>query len=166
MKLIVAANEEWGIGYNGKLLSRIPEDMSFFKETTTGKAVIMGNSTFKSLPDAKPLKNRINIVLSKDTNLRIPGVLVCNSLKDIFYISGMCYKDDIFVIGGQSIYELLLPYCSIAYVTKFSGSPTQNADRFFPNLDSMPNWKLIKTSETKSYNEISYNFNIYKNSLT
>ena len=163
MKLIAAVNEEWGIGCNGELLCKIPEDMSFFKEMTLGKVVIMGNSTFKSLPSSKPLKDRINIVVSKDVNLRIQGAIVCGSLNDVFYISNMCHTDDVFVIGGQSIYKQLLPYCAVAYVTKLTAL-TQKADSFFPNLNSMSNWKLIKTSLTKHYNDISYNFNVYENS--
>lgn len=163
MKLIVAVNEEWGIGCEGELLSRIPDDMAFFKQKTMGKVVIMGNSTFKSLPESKPLKNRINIIMSKDTTLRIRGAIVCNSLKDIIYVSNMCHTDDVFIIGGQSIYEQFLPYCSIAYVTKIVTRPPQKADKYFPNLDAMPSWKLVETSEKKYYRNMAYNFTIFEN---
>lgn len=162
MNIIVAVDENWGIGFNGDLLMRIPEDMAMFQKITSGKVVVMGRCTFNSLPHGKPLKNRINVVLSKDSDMAIEGAAVCHSLPDLLKLCGMYASDDIYIIGGQAVYEQLLPYCTTAYVTKLWPSPGR-ADRFFPNLDEEPDWSLAEQSKTQSYNEFSYAFLKYVN---
>ena len=79
---IVAVNEDWGIGYNNDLLEHIPADLKFFKEVTTGKTIIMGKNTFLSLPNQKPLPNRVNIIISHSPDLNIEGAVVCSSIED------------------------------------------------------------------------------------
>ena len=122
MKAIVAVDLNWGIGYRGNLLQRIPEDMKFFKQMTLGKVVIMGRETFESLPGKEPLKDRINIVLSKDECFTNEKVTICRSLDELFYELKKYNSDDVFVIGGESIYTQLLPYCSEVYVTKIDNT--------------------------------------------
>ena len=110
MKAIVAVDEAWGIGKDGKLLTHLPEDMKFFRTVTKGKVVVMGRKTLQSFPDAKPLKNRINIVLTSDDTMNGEGLIVCRSVDDALKQLKEYDSDDVYIIGGQSIYEQFLPY--------------------------------------------------------
>lgn len=161
MKIIVAVDKNWGIGKNGNLLFNIPEDMKFFRETTTDKVVIMGHNTLKSLPNGKPLKNRVNIVLSKDKSLKINGAIVCSSVDEVLEKVKGYNSDDVFVIGGQKIYEQFINFCKFALITKVEESG--DADTFFPDVDKMSNWKCIAMSAIKYEGEIKYRFTIYEN---
>ena len=160
MNLIVAVSENWGIGCDGKLLFRIEEDQQYFKAKTIGKVVIMGHTTYKSLPASRrPLPNRTNIVLSRAKNLLIPDVITCSSLEEFDTILESYKSEDIFVIGGEEIYKQLLDRCTVAYVTKIYAELP--ADKFFPNLDELPEWILAEESETKYHNSIAYSFFVY-----
>lgn len=161
MKTIVAVDENWGIGYKGNLLMRIPEDMKYFKELTWGKTVIMGRETFISLPDMQPLKNRKNIVLSKDKNFKHGLLTICNSLEHLFKELENYDPNDVFIIGGESVYSQLLPYCTEALVTKIKKG--FKADRYFPNLDVIPSWSIENTSGLKYFNGVAYEFVKYVN---
>ena len=123
MKAIVAVSDNWGIGNDNELLFHIPEDMKFFKDMTSGHSVVMGHNTYESI--GKPLLNRKNYVLSRDTSLSIDGVTVIHDISQI--------PDDSFVIGGESIYKILLKYCDTVFVTKIHR--TKKCDKYFPNLD-------------------------------
>jgi len=160
MNLIVAVAKDWGIGCENKLLFRIPEDQKYFRATTIGKIVVMGHSTFKSLPGGKPLKGRTNIVLSRDTTLSIPGVMVCNSSGQLFEQLKAYNSDDVFIIGGAKVYSEFLNHCKKAYITKIDA--ILPADTFFPNVDEMPNWKLAEESELKEHNGLTFRFCIYE----
>lgn len=162
MKAIVAVDLNWGIGCRGNLLQRIPEDMKFFRQVTLGKVVIMGRETFESLPGKEPLKDRINIVLSKNVCFKNEKVMVCYSLDELFQELKKYNSDDVYVIGGESVYAQLLQYCKEAYVTKIESKYI--ADKYFINLDKEENWDLVSTSELKSYNNIQYRFLKYLNS--
>ncbi|NLP48525.1 MAG: dihydrofolate reductase [Clostridiales bacterium] len=160
MQAIVAVDKNWGIGYENNLLFNVPEDMRFFKEKTTGKLVVMGRKTFLSLPGQKPLPNRKNIVLSRDKNFSPQGVLVLSSVEDLFEYLQAYKSDDIFIIGGQSIYETMLPYCSRIYVTHFeSESPS---DKFFPPLNCHSEWERTFTSEKVHSKGLTFTFNTYE----
>jgi len=148
MNLIVAVSANWGIGYENKLLYRIRGDQQFFKDMTEGKVVVMGHSTFRSLPGGKPLANRTNIVLSRNPELRIPDVTICASIPQLNEILQAYATEGVFIIGGESIYSQFLDSCSHAYITKIESIP--KADTFFPNLDALPNWQCIEESETKT----------------
>ena len=131
MNIIAAVDKNWAIGKNNELLVRIPMDQKFFRETTTGKVVVMGRKTLESFPNAKPLKNRKNVVLTTDKNFKCDGTEIVHGIKTIVEKYG---GDDTFVIGGGEVYKQLLPYCDSAYITKvFSDG---NADVFIdmPNL--------------------------------
>lgn len=160
MKAIVAVDMHWGIGCGGNLLQRIPEDMKFFKDMTVGKIVIMGRTTFESLPGKKPLKNRVNIVLSKNEDFNNEEILICRSLEQLFEQLEKYDPDEIFVIGGESVYTQLLPYCTEAYVTKIENG--YEADKYFINLDKEEDWDLVSESDTKKYKEIQYKFVKYE----
>lgn len=143
LKLIVAVADGWAIGYKGDLLARISTDLKRFKELTTGNAVIMGYNTLISLPGSKPLKNRDNIVLYPD-EIEIEGAVVVHSLQEAVEAAEKIKDKDVFVIGGGSVYNQLLPYCDTAYITKIDKS--YEADTFIPNLDELPEWQIEEES--------------------
>ncbi len=160
MNLIAAVDLNWGIGYNSKLLEKIPEDMKYFKEKTLGKVIVMGRHTLESLPNKKPLEQRINIVLTKNKNYNCEGVILCYSLEELFMELKKYNDDDIFIIGGESIYEQLISHCDIAYITKIYKEYVHN--KVLVNLENDNQWKKISTSEIQAFkNNIYYAFNIY-----
>lgn len=139
MKAIVAVDSNWGIGFCGHLLFNLPKDMKHFRDTTIGKTIIYGTKTLKSLPDGKPLKNRTNIIMSRNPDLEVPGATVVHDIKELKAAVDI-NSEDVYVIGGEQIYKLLLPYCSHVVVTKvFTTAPAITAQ--FPiNLDFAPDW--------------------------
>lgn len=160
MKAIVAVDQNWGIGYQGDLLQRIPDDMKFFKQMTIHKVVIMGRGTFDSLPGRTPLPDRINIVLSKTLNDEFgSSLIVCQSLAQLLEEIRKYDPDDLCVIGGESIFNLLLPYCSEVYVTKIL--KTYPADKYFTNIDRAEDWQLVYEGELQSYKDIQFKFTKY-----
>ena len=160
MNIIVAADKNWAIGKNNKLLVSIPQDMKFFRETTTGKVVVMGRKTLESFPGGQPLKKRVNIVLTSDKNYHVNGADIVHSIDALLEELKKYPSEDIYVIGGESIYRQLLPYCDKAYVTKIDHA--YDADTFFPNLDEDPQWRMTKTSDEQTYFDLEYEFTIYE----
>jgi len=160
MNAIVSVDNNWGIGCKNDLLFHVPEDMRFFKCMTTGKTVVMGEKTFYSLPNQKPLKDRNNIVLSDNPELKIEGVTVCNSLDQLLALLDTYKTEDVFIIGGQAVYELMLPYCSTAYVTQFYAQA--EADKHFPNLSKSKAWKLAERSEPVESKGFTFTFDRYE----
>ncbi|MDP4177563.1 MAG: dihydrofolate reductase [Bacillota bacterium] len=161
MKAIVNVDLNWGIGCGGKLLQRIPEDMKFFKEMTINKIVVMGRETFESFPNKSPLKDRVNIVLSKNELFSDERIIICRSLNEVFNNIKKYNTDDVYIIGGESIYNQFLPYCTEVYATKIKN--TYIADKHFPNLDEKKTWELVSVSDIKEFNNIQYNFLKYVN---
>ncbi len=161
MKLIVAAAINWAIGYQGGLLFNLPDDMKFFKETTLDKVVVMGRKTLLSFPGGKPLRNRINIVLTRDKDFCEEGCIAVNSFDELFKELKKYKEDDIFVIGGGNIYNALYPYCSDALITKVDA--IVNADTFLHNFDEDQDWYLSYASEIHENNGHKFTFNTYKN---
>ena len=161
MKLIVAVDEKWGIGKNGDLLLSIPDDMMYYRATTRGKVVVMGYTTLLSLPKSKPAPGRLNLVLADIAGLRVPGAVVCGSMEQLLRMIGCFQPDDVFDVGGGSMYRQLLPYCSDAHITKirFDGG----ADTFIPNLDELDDWSVADESELKDHEGLQYSFVIYHN---
>ena len=162
MKLIVAVDEKWGIGKDGDLLLSIPDDMRFFRETTRRAVLVMGYNTLMSFPNGRPLPFRMNIVLNNEDGVKAAGALICRSMEQLFGVLRDMNSDDVFVIGGGSIYRQLLPYCDTAYITKmrFNGE----ADTYFPDLDGLSEWSVVSESGIKEYNGIGYSFTEYRNS--
>jgi len=161
MNLVVAVDKNFGIGNDSKLLYNIPDDMRHFKELTINKIVIMGRSTLNSLPHGKPLKNRINIVLSRDENLEVEGAIVLHCLEEALAYIKQYNSNDVFVIGGESIYREFLPYVKMAYLTKIDS--TKEANKYFENLDNLKNWQVIDKSPDFDYDGIKYCFCTYEN---
>ncbi len=160
MNLIVAVDKNWAIGKENKLLVSIPADMKFFRETTGGKVVVMGRKTLESFPGGKPLKNRINIVLTTDTSYRVKDALAVHSVEELLEELKKYDREDIYVIGGESIYRQLLPYCRLAHVTKIDHA--YEADTYFPNLDDMDDWEVTGESEEQTYFDLEYTFVRYE----
>lgn len=152
MQAIVAVSQSWGIGKGGDLLFRLPSDLRRFKAMTTGHTVIMGRKTLDSLPGGKGLPHRRNLVLSRQSDFAPDRAEVIHSVEDILKTA----EDDAFVIGGQQVYEQLLPYCARVYVTKVLADP--EADAFFPDLDKLPEWKVASTGEMLTENGLSFQY--------
>ncbi len=151
MKLIVAVDAEWGIGYKGNLLARVRADLMQFKKLTEGKSVILGSNTLATFPGGKPLKNRTNIVLHPSADYHPEGTTVVHSLEELFVYTENRPEEEFIVIGGASVYRQLLPYCDTAYVTKFEKSFQK--DVFFENLDENPDWKMVFAGEKQYSNQ-------------
>ncbi len=160
MNIIVAVDKNWGIGNGNKLLVSIPQDMKFFREHTTGKVVAMGRKTLESFPGGQPLKKRENVVLTTDASYQANGATIVHSLEEMLEELKKYPSEDIFVIGGESIYRQLLPYCDKAYITKIDHEYV--ADTHFPNLDEDADWEMTKTTEEQTYFDLEYYFTIYE----
>lgn len=139
MNAIVSVTKDWGIGLEGNLLVRNPADMRFFKEHTMGGTVICGQTTFESFPGGA-LAGRRNVVLSLEPGYEAPGAEVYASLEEALAAVHDNKTDDVWVIGGASIYRQLLPHCEKAIVTK--NDVVLPADTYFPNLDEDPAWRV------------------------
>lgn len=160
MNLILSADKNWAIGKDNKLLVRIPADMKFFRETTTGKVVVMGRKTLESFPNGLPLKNRTNIVLTANPDYQAKGAVLVHGKAELAEELKKYNDKEIYVIGGESVYRMLLDQCDTAYVTKIDYQ--YEADTFFPNLDERPEWELVERSEEQTYFDLEYYFVKYQ----
>ena len=158
MDLIVAVDEKWGIGKDGDLLHPISADLKYFRQKTTGNVLVMGRKTLESFPNKKPLPNRVNVVLTTNKNYEADGVVFCYDLADLPEVLKPYEDKQIFVSGGGTIYEQLLPQCETAYVTKIYEA--YEADTFFPDLDSNPEWELAEKGEMQEENGVQFSFDI------
>ena len=160
MNLIAAVDKNWGIGKNGKLLISIREDMEFFKDKTTGNVVVMGRKTLDSLPGGRPLKDRTNIVLTKNKNFEKEGVIVCRSVEELEEKLKEYDPESVFCIGGGAIYKMLLPLCDTAFITKIDYA--YDADTYIPNLDEDSEWMVAGESDEMTNFDIAFKFVMYK----
>ena len=160
MNLIVAADNNWAIGNKDKLLVSIPNDQKHFREETTGKVVVLGRKTLSTFPQGLPLKNRTNIILSSNLQYTVKDALVVHSLDELLEELKKYPSEDIYIIGGESIYRQMLPYCDTAHVTKIDH--TYQADTYFPNLDKDPEWEITADSDELTYFDIPYQFLRYE----
>ena len=160
MNLIAAVDKNWAIGNKNQLLVKIPADQKFFRETTTGKVVVMGRKTLESFPNGLPLKNRTNIVLTRDKNYKVKDAIILHSLIELRKELKKYPSEDIYIIGGETIYRQLLDDCDVAHITKIEYE--YDADAYFPNLDEMPEWKITADSEEQTYFDLEYFFYKYE----
>lgn len=160
MNLIAAVDKNWAIGRNNKLLVSIPDDMKFFRETTTGKVVVMGRKTLESFPGKKTLKNRVNIVLTGDRSYQADGAVIVHDMEELHEELKKYPSEDIYVIGGESIYKQLLDECDVAHITKIDFA--YEADAWFPNLDEKEEWVVTADSEEQTYFDLEYYFYKYE----
>ena len=159
MKLIAAVDNERNIGNKGGLLFSLPDDMKFFRTTTSGKIVVMGRKTLESFPGSKPLKNRVNIVLSRSSH-STDGAEFVTSVEELLEKLKQYDTDDVYVIGGAQIYSLLLPYCDTALITHVD-AVADEADSKFPELKDSE-WEITEQSDILENNGIKFRFTTYK----
>lgn len=164
MNIIAAVDSNWAIGYQNSLLVRIPSDQKMFRELTEGKVIVVGRKTLETFPQKQPLKNRVNIVLSKDKKYTVKGAIVLHSIKELRKELEKYDDKEVYVAGGASVYEQLLPYCDTAYITKIDYA--YQADAHFPRLDNMPDWELTADSEEQTYFDLEYYFRKYEKKAT
>ncbi|MBQ8574736.1 MAG: dihydrofolate reductase [Clostridia bacterium] len=160
MKLIVAVDKEWNIGNKGDLLFYIPDDLKFFRSQTVEKVVVMGRKTLESFPNSKPLKNRVNIVLSRNTDLEVEGATFVKDVDELKEEIKKYNTNDVYVIGGESVYTLLLPLCDTAIITHIDAVANE-ADKKFPALDENE-WVLADDSGEKECNGYTFRWCEYK----
>ena len=160
MNLIVNVDSNWAIGYRGKLLVSIPEDMKFFRSETTGKVVVLGRKTLDTFPGGQPLKNRTNIILTRNPNYQVKGAIICHSVEEVLEELKKYNSEDVYIIGGDTIYKEFLPYCDVAHVTRTDH--VYDADAWFPNLEEDPAWVLTGESEEKTYFDLEFRFCRYE----
>ena len=160
MNIIASADNNWAIGKNNELLIRIPQDMKRFRQMTTGNVVVMGRKTLESFPNQAPLKDRINIVLTANPNYEVKGAVIVHSIDELQEELQKYNSEDIYVIGGDSIYRQMLDLCDTAYITKIDYA--YEADAHLPNLEKDPAWSLTEESEEQTYFDVIYTYQIYK----
>ena len=160
MKLIAAVDKNWAIGNKGQLLVSIPQDQKMFRDETMGKVIVMGRKTLESFPNGLPLKNRTNIVLTHDHTYKVPGAVVVHDMDELHEELKKYDSQDIYVIGGETIYRQLLDECDVAHITKIDYA--YDADAYFPNLDERPEWKITADSEEQTYFDLEYYFYRYE----
>ena len=160
MKIIVAVDQNWAIGKDNKLLVSIPADMKMFRSETTGKTVIMGRKTLESFPGGLPLKNRNNIVLTQNTDYTVKGAAVVHSVEEALKEAEKYPSDEVYCIGGDSIYKQFLPYCDTAYVPRIDFA--YEADSYFPDLDETGAWEISGRRGEQTYVGREYEVPNYK----
>ena len=156
MNLIVAVDENWAIGNKNELLISIPADHKFFRQETTGKVVVLGRKTLETFPQGLPLKNRTNVIMSTNKAYQVKDAVVVHDVEELLEELKKYDTEDIYIVGGESVYRQMLPYCDVAHVTKIDHAYA--ADAYLPNLDQMPEWQITADSEEQTYFDITYHF--------
>lgn len=160
MNLIVAADSRWGIGKDGGLLAHLPSDMKYFREHTEGKAVVMGRKTFESLPGHKGLPKRVNYVLTSNPDFKAERCVAVHSEDELWDALTRFDPDDVWLIGGATLYNWFYTLCDRLYVTKIDGD--LGADAFITNFDEDPGFEIISESEPITENGVTYRFVVYQ----
>ena len=163
MDLIVCVDNNWAIGHKGDQHIAIPDDRKFFQKVTMGYAIVVGRKTLATFPNGLPLKGRENIILTTDGNFTAKDATIVHDFDELkaaikeVEASGR----DVYCVGGGKVYEMLVPYCRYAHVTKVNYA--YEADTFFPNLDKLDNWRVVDDSDEQTYFSIEYYFYKYEN---
>lgn len=160
MKAIAAVDKNWAIGNKNRLLTSIPADMKFFREKTNGHVVVMGRKTLESFPNGLPLKNRTNIVLTANRSYQVKDAIIVHTQEELLEELKNYDSEEIYIIGGESIYRMMIPFCDTAYITKIDHS--YEADTYFPNLDEMEDWQMTEESEEQTCFDLEYAFTKYE----
>ncbi len=156
MNAIVAVDRNWAIGNKGELLIRIPADQKRFREITTGGVVVLGRKTMDTFPGRKPLPNRTNMILSTNEDYKVQDAVVVHSIGQLLEELKSYPDESVYIIGGDSIYKQMLPYCDRVYVTKIDRA--YEADAFYPDLDADPDWEVENVSEEQVYFDTTYEY--------
>lgn len=160
MNIIVTVDARWAIGNGDKQLVQIPRNQKLLMEETAGKVLVMGRKTLVNLPQGMPLQGRTTIVLSRKRDFQVKGAKVVHSVESLLKELEQYRDEDIYVVGGESVFKQLIPYCKVAHVTKMDH--TYAANKFFPNLDKEAGWKLTADSDEQIYFDIAYEFLKYE----
>lgn len=160
MKLIAAVDKNWAIGNKGRLLVNIPSDLKRFRAMTLGKVVVLGRTTLETFPQKQPLEKRTNIILSTNKDYKVKNAIVVHSIDELMEELKQYESDDIYIIGGESVYKQLYNSCDEAFITALDYA--YDADAYFPNLDKEPDWKLVEEGEEQTYFDIIFKFNYYR----
>lgn len=160
MNAIVAVDNNWAIGSKNNLLVRIPADHKNFRQETTGKVVVLGRKTLETFPQGMPLPNRINIILSTNPEYKVKDAVVVHSKEELDTELKKYPTEDVYIIGGESVYRMMLPECSVVHVTKIDHD--YEADAYFPNLDKDDAWEITAESEEQTYFDLPYYFVKYE----
>ena len=160
MNCIVVVDRNWAIGRDNDLLVHLPGDLKYYKEKTTGKVIVIGRKTLESFPGGRPLPNRTNLVLTGNPAYVNRYCTVCCGVEELEEEIKRFPEDDIFVSGGQAVYELMLDKCDTVYVTKIDRE--YPADRYFRNLDDDENFKITWESPVQEEKGIQYRFLKYE----
>lgn len=157
MDAIVAVYADWGIGCGGTQPVTVRADRRRFRELTEGCSVIVGRKTLADFPGGRPLKNRRNIVLTRQA-LDIPGAAVVHDTDQVLAAAGE--QERCIVIGGASVYREMLPYIDRVFVTQLDVTPV--SDSFFPDLDADPAWTRTETGPWQEEDGLRYRFCTYE----
>jgi len=169
MKMIVAVDNNWAIGNRGQLLVQIPNDQKHFRDETLGKVVVLGRKTLVTFPQGLPLPGRTNIILSSHPEFSLSptkaerefkNAIVVHSIDELLEELNKYDQENIYIIGGESIYRQMLPYCNLVHVTKIDHR--YEADRYFPDLDKEDSWQITAESDEWTYFDIAYQFIQYE----
>lgn len=160
MNGIVAVDNNWAIGCRNSLLVSIPADHKNFRRETTGKVVVLGRKTLETFPQGMPLANRTNIILSTNPDYQVKGAVIVHSKEELLQELEKYPTEDIYIIGGESVYRMMLPYCDVVHVTKIDHA--YEADAYFPDLDADEEWEITADSEEQTYFDIPYQFLKYE----
>ena len=160
MNLIATVDKNWSIGKQGHLLVNIPEDIKLFRMETAGKAAIMGRKTYEQITDRTALIDRYNVVLTSDLSYKKDGAVVVHSVEEALEKVASYKSEDIYVIGGESVFEQFLPYCDTAHITKVDY--IYEADTHIMDFDKLDDWKVTARSDEHTYFDICYEFVCYQ----
>lgn len=160
MNAIVAVDNNWAIGCKNRLLVRIPADHKNFRQETTGKVVVLGRKTLETFPQGMPLPNRTNIILSTNPEYKVKDAVVVHSKEELDTELKKYSTEDVYIIGGESVYRMMLPACDVVHVTKIDHG--YEADAYFPNLDKDDEWEITAESEEQTYFDLPYYFVKYE----
>lgn len=157
MDAVVAVYSDWGIGCTGTQPVVIPEDRKHFARLTNGAAVVVGRKTLEDFPGGRPLKNRVNIVLTR-RNMDIEGAVVVHTVEEA--LAEARKYERVFVIGGESVFLEMFPHINRVYITKIEDAP--HSDAYFPDLDKEKYWRCTDPGEQFESNGLEYRFCVYE----
>ena len=160
MNMIVAVDSNWAIGCKNQLLISIPADHKMFRKETLGKVVVLGRKTLETFPNGLPLSQRTNIILSNNIDYKVKDATVVHSIEELLEELKQYDTNDVYIIGGETVYRQILPYVDTVHVTKIERE--YEADAFFPNLDNMPDFKVTAVSDEQVYFDTTYTFKKYE----
>jgi dihydrofolate reductase len=158
ISIIVAADENNGIGNGNQLLCHLPNDLKYFKKITSGHHIVMGRNTYESI--GRPLPNRVNLVLSRNPDLAIEGCIVCTHFDEAKKIAAEAGETELIITGGGTLYEQTLSIAHCIYLTRIHH--TFDADTFFPVLGN--EWKCTQSDrhEPDEKHAYAYTFMIFE----